>query len=89
MDERARWARLVAARLREGVPLSDALDEGRDATDSFELAGPLGVIAERVRRDVPLATALEEHPEVFTPEEISAVRACKSLEDLALALEAL
>ena len=46
-------------------------------------------LAERVRRDVPLETALEEHRAVFTPEEVSAVRACKSLLDLALALEAL
>ncbi len=38
---------------------------------------------------MPLETALEEHRAVFTPEEVSAVRACKSLLDLALALEAL
>ncbi|HZU98296.1 MAG TPA: hypothetical protein VFF73_16440 [Planctomycetota bacterium] len=50
---------------------------------------PKKSLAERVKRDVPLETALQEHRAVFTPEEGSAVRACKSLLDLVLALEAL
>lgn len=88
-DERARWARRVAALLRAGTGLADALDVARDETDSFELAGPLAFLARRVRAGATLGEAAGELDEIFAAaESISLTDACTA-EELATALERL
>ena len=89
MTERSRWARRVASLLRAGTPLADALATGRDETDSFELAGPLGVIAERVRQGAPLGLAVSDMVEFFSEEEMRAIEEAERAGELPRALDAL
>jgi len=72
-----------------GTPLADALAVARNETDSFELAGPLGVMAERVLEGARLADALRDHPEVFTSEEVEAIALAEEKGELPRALDAL
>jgi type II secretory pathway component PulF len=79
----------VASLLRAGTTLADALATGRDETDSFELAGPLGVITERVRQGSTLGAALNDMVEFFSEEELRAIEEAERAGELPRALDEL
>lgn len=83
------FSRQMAAFVRSGIPITDALEVVEDGSDNKRFRQIVATMREQIQAGVPFSEALEEHAEVFPPYYVGILRSSELTGQLDTALDQL